>query len=510
MTLKKPERTATRGSFGLKAEIRGGITGVGKGKKRGVATNSIILAFVQCLTMVTGILQTMILSRVLTEAEYGTYSQGMLVVNFIVPFLLLGMANAITFFSGQNNIDRRKYVCTIFTMIIFTGGVGAIGILCGSKLIQGYFGNPLLAGILPFAAWLPLLLNLISAFQTLFIAEDMATSIAIRNAVVAVVQVGIIAVSVFYFHEVRIIFLLLLVMDTVQIIAFSQVFARRKYRVRPMLITQEIAGRIFGYSIPLALSTAIGTLSIYMDKLLIGRMMSVEDFALYSNMSKELPFAFIISSITTVIMPAFIRMHANGEDEKLKVYWSKYLELGIRITWVMCGTAIFCAKDLLVFLYSEKYLRGIAVFIVYLTVDMCRFSYCGMILSTFGKTKVIMISSLLSLICNFVLNFVLFHLMGMIGPAIASLISIVLMQMLQIIKSCSLLKCRVLHVFNIKSIIILIAEIVVVGTLVSMLGSRLNVKPILRLILCGGCIAGTLLMINYRRLISLIKDINAL
>ena len=481
-----------------------------KDRKRGVATNSIILAFVQCLTMVTGILQTMILSRALTEAEYGTYSQGMLVVNFIIPFLLLGMANAITYFSGQTSIDRQKTIKIIFTMIIFTGSVGAAGILCCSKLIQGYFGNPLLAGILPLAAWLPLLLNLISAYQTLFIAEDMATSIAIRNAVVAVVQIGIIAVSVLYFHDIRIIFVLLLVMDAVQIIVFSQVFARRQYRVRPMLITREISGRILEYSIPMAVSTAIGTISIYMDKLLIGRMMSVEDFALYSNMSKELPFAFVISSFTTVIMPAFIRMHANGEDEKLKVFWSKYLELGILINWIMCGTAIFCAKDLLVFLYSEKYLRGVEVFVVYLTVEMCRFSYFGIILSTFGNTRGIMMSSLISLVSNFVLNIVLFHLMGMIGPAIASLISIMLMQVLQIVKSCSLLKCKVYHVFNIKSIVILVVEIIAVGTLVRALGSHWDVYPIVRLILCGGFIAGVLLLINTRRILSLIKDINTL
>lgn len=481
-----------------------------KGRKRGVATNSIILAFVQCLTMVTGILQTMILSRALTEAEYGTYSQGMLVVNFVIPFLLLGMANAITYFSGQTSIDKQKYVRTLFSMVIFMGAAGAAGILCCSKLIQGYFGNPLLAGILPFAAWLPLLLNLISAYQTLFIAEDMATSIAIRNAVVAVVQIGIIAVGVLYFHDIRIIFALLLVMDTVQIIVFSQVFARRKYRVRPILVTREITGRIFEYSIPLALSTAIGTITIYMDKLLIGRMMSVEDFALYSNMSKELPFAFVIGSFTTVIMPAFIRMHANGEDEKLKVYWSKYLELGILINWIMCGTAIFCAEDLLVFLYSEKYLRGIAVFVVYLTVDMCRFSYFGIILSTFGKTKVIMMSSLLSLVSNFILNIVLFHWMGMIGPAIASLISIMLMQMLQIFNSCSLLKCKIYHVFNIKSIIVFVLEIIAVGTLVRTIGGHLNVYPIVRLILCGGCCGGILLLINSKRILSLIKDINTL
>ena len=479
-------------------------------KKRGVATNSILLAFVQCLTMVTGILQTMILSRALTETEYGTYSQGMLIVNFLVPFLLLGLANGITYFSGQKEISKSEYISTILTIIIILGSAGAVGIIVFSQGIQSYFNNSGLAGIIPIVAILPLLLNLITAYQTLFIAEDMALSIAIRNAVVAVAQISIVAVSVLVFHDIRLIFSLLVAMDLAQVIIFVAVFQKRKYAVKLRKPQKEIVRKIFAYSIPLALSTAIGTLSVYMDKLLIGRMMSVEDFALYSNMSKELPFAFIVSSFTTVIMPAFIRMHAEGEDDKLKKYWGRYLELGMHITWILCGAAIFCAKDLLLFLYSEKYARGIAVFVIYLVVEMCRYSYFGMILSVFGKTRIIMFSSLASLVCNFILNIILFNWLGMIGPALASLISILIMEIMQIAFSCRLLKCKWTEVVNHVHIFTLVIELCIVGFAVQYLMRFLSLDPILSLILGGGLIAATVGGINWKRIYGLIKEINSI
>ena len=479
-------------------------------RKRGAATNSILLSFVQCLTLVTSILQTRVLSGVLTKTEYGTYSQGMLVVNFLVPFLLLGLANAITFFSGQKGIDSKEYINTIVTIVFVLGIVGAIGIILLNNLIQAYFGNEALKSIIPLIAFIPLLLNLISVFQTLFVAENMASTIAVRNAIVAIVQVSIVAVSVFFFNDIRIIYVLLLIMDLVQVVIFANIFRLKRYVVKLCSIKKKIAGEIFAYSIPLAFSTAIGTLSIYMDKLLIGRMMGVEDFALYTNMAKELPFSFIVSSFTAVIMPAFVRLHANEDDDKLRMYWWKYLELGICITWVLCGAAIFCADDLLVFLYTDKYSRGIPIFVVYLIVELCRYSYFGIILSTFGKTKIIMYSSLFSLICNFILNILFYYKLGIIGPAIASLVSIFLMEVLQIVASCRLLKCKITDVFDFKYITLLAIEIIIVGGIVRYIGTFLNIHTTLKLILCGSLIVSVLGLLNYKRVIGLVKDINSL
>ena len=479
-------------------------------KRKGAATNAIILAFVQCLTILISVLQTMILSRELTEAEYGTYSQALLVANFIAPFLLLGLANAITYFSGQEGLETHKYINGIISLIVLLGIIGAIGILILRGAIESYFDNPMIISLLPIVAFFPLLLNLISAFQSLYVAEDMATSIAFRNAMVAIVQISIIAVGAVYLHDIQVIFELLLVMYILQIIIFAGYFRKKKYPIRIQLLEKKNIRKIFHYSIPLAFSTAIGTLSIYMDKLLIGKMMTVENFALYTNMSKELPFAFIVGSFTTVILPAFVKMHAKGDDEQLKEFWSKYLELGICITWILSGAAIICAKDLLVFLYSAKYAKGIAIFVVYLCVTMCRFSYFGIILSTYGETKIIMYSSLLSLACNFILNIGLFYLFGMIGPAIATLMSVIIAQMTQIHFSCKLLKCKWIEIFSVKKAMILLGEIAISGVAIRSCVSLLNLNPIFRLVICGSIVVCAVGGINIRRIKQLISDINAL
>lgn len=480
-----------------------------KERKRGVATNSIILSFVQCFTLLTGVVQTMILSHKLSEIAYGTYSEGLLVVNFATPFLLLGLSNAITYFSSQTDINKKEYVNNIMTLIFLLGLSGGVLIIFVRDAIVSYFdSNSLLTNVIPLVAFLPLLKNLISSFQTLYIAENMSMSIAIRNAVVSCVQISIVAVGVLVYDNIYIIFSLLLLMDIAQVVIFECIFSNKKYLVYPVVLKPYLIRRILAYALPLALSTAVGTISIYMDKLLIGNLMSVEDFALYSNMAKELPFSFIVSSFTTVILPVFVGKHAQGKDEELSRIWRDYLKLGYLITWILVGAALVCSENLLVFLYSDRYIRGIQIFRVYLLVTMLRFSYFGIVLSAFGKTKLILLSSIASLITNFVLNILLFKWVGMIGPAIASFVAIFVMQVFQMTISCKLLQTKIWRAMDLKFAGLLIGEIIVIGYLIYKAIEIINLGVILDLIVGGGSFCLILFLLNRKRIFELIYSIN--
>ena len=61
----------------------------------GVATDSVLLVFVRIVTMSVSILQTMILARTFSKTDYGTYSQGLLVISFLSPIASLGLENAV-------------------------------------------------------------------------------------------------------------------------------------------------------------------------------------------------------------------------------------------------------------------------------------------------------------------------------------------------------------------------------------------------------------------------------
>lgn len=430
-------------------------------KKMNLITNSFMLTFVQCITLFTSMAQTKILSLRLTKLAYGTYSQGILIANAIMPFLLLGMGNAVNYFYNQDKSesDIKSYINTIFGIVFYTNFISGVLIIFLKNWICQFFGNILLAPIIFLIAFRPLMENLILLYQPLFISSNMAQMIAIRNLLIGVGKVlaiwGVTEVST----DITIIFAILLLLDVLQLFFLRRIYKRRKYRVSYLQINKKIVLKILQYALPLGLSAMVGTLSLNMDKFIVGRMLTTEEFALYSNMAKELPFSFIVSSLTTVITPILIKLKASKRMEELNSLWRQYMESGIIITWILVAGALICGKELIIFLYSEEYVEGILIFIIYLVVSMTRVTYFGMIQTLFGETKKIFYYSCMSLFLNCVLNYIFIIRFGIIGPALATLFSTVLVNGLQLRKGIQLLETRFADVFHIKGLLLLISKL---------------------------------------------------
>lgn len=483
-------------------------------RKTSLATDSVILTFVQCITLVTGMAQTMLLSRVLSKIEYGTYSQGILIINFITPFLLLGLNSAINFFYNQEKSRSiiKQYVDTIFGIIEVMGGIAGVIIIIFRKWICLYFNNEDLYPLLIWIAFHPLLKNIISLYQPLYISNNMAKVIAVRNLLIGIAQVGIVAGALLFLKNLVLIFGLLLILDFIQVILFKQIYERNTFKISVLKINKKIAPEILKYALPLAFATMIGTLSINMDKMLIGRMLSTEEFAIYSNMAKELPFSFVVSSLTTVVTPILIRLKNAGRLKDMKRLWSRYVEAGFIVTWILVAGAMICGKELLIFLYSEKYVEGYWVFIIYLLVTLIRFTYFGMILTIYEKTKQVFCFSCASLVANLVLNYIFINLMGMIGPAIATLISMFVMGILQFNYSLRLIQSGFSELFEFSELIIFLGKILLVSCLIWMMKSsvfELVENNTLRLLSEYLIFLGIMCLLELKRIKFLFGELNA-
>lgn len=484
-------------------------------KKTKLATDSIILTFVQCVTLMTSIIQTMLLSRILTKTEYGTYSQGVLVVNFITPFLLLGLSNAINYFYNQVKTDDviKRYVDTTFATVTFIGALAGILLIFFRKWICLYFNNEALYPLLVFTAFRPLFRNLISLYQPLFISNNMAKMIAIRNLLIAILQVGIIGGVLLFSKNLVLIFGLLLILDFLQVIFFNQIYKRYASQISFFKIDKNIIPEIFQYAVPLAFATMVGTLSVNMDKMLIGRMFSADEFAVYSNMAKELPFSFVVTSLTTVVTPVLLRLKHSGQLESMRSLWSQYVEIGFIATWILVAGAIPCGKELITFLYSKEYIEGYWIFIVYLLVMLIRGTYFGMILTIYEKTRQVFYFSCATLLANLILNYLLINCFGVIGPAVATLISTAIMGILQMNYSFKLITAGFFDLFNFREIAFLVVKILLVLALVCILDfgviHRIESNT-LRLLLKYLFFIGSMILLEKKRIKYLMGELNSI
>lgn len=482
-------------------------------RSNGAATNSIMLTFVQVITTVFGLIVTKLLSVHFSLQEYGTYSQALLVANTVTSLSILGLTNATNYFYNRTNEEReqRQYIATIFSIQYVIGITCGISIILLRSKISSYFNNPDLNKYLLIVAFTPFLGNLIAMFQTLFVSIGKAKVIALRNFVVSVVRVITVVVACFIIRDIVTVVFVVLFMDIVQVLYFYLLFTKYKSPIHVFDSRAFLVKEILVFSIPMSVYVLTNSLSRDIDKYVISAFANTETLAVYTNAAKILPFDMLTASMITVLIPIITRMINRKEYGEAQDVFKLYLRIGYVLTFIFVGGAIAVSKDLMLFLYDEKYLSGLPVFIIYLVVDMIRFANVTTILSGAGKTKILMVISVTTMALNAIFNVIGYKVLGIVGPALVTLILTIGMTIALLHFGAREIHTRIIKLFNFREIGVIGVQIVCVGFATYLLSTFLSQKQIpyvLSLVLCYGIYIVVLGLLNYRRAIECYRKLN--
>jgi O-antigen/teichoic acid export membrane protein len=429
---------------------------MGKRLKGGTSADAVLLMFIKLVTMALGLTVTRLLSQYFSYHDYGTYSQIILVVNTVASITILGMVDGTNFFYCREADPRKResYVCTIFTLqcIVSAGAGCVVMLLCGP--LCTHFHNPDVAPLLIFAASLPLLQNLISMLQVLVVSVGKARMLAARNLIVSLTRLAVVIFAIAFVRNVAVILLMTVVMDLAQIGIFALMLRKHGCPMGLKAVNFRLFREIFYYCAPMAVFTVISTLNRDLDKYLVGMVTDTQTLAVYTNASKVLPFDIIMTSFTTVLIPEITRRVAAGKRAEAAGLYKAFLEFTYIATGILCCAAIASAPQLMQLLYSEKYLSGLTIFILYILVDLLRFTNITLVLAVAGKTRSLMFLSFGTLAANAVGNVVLYWLMGLSGPALATLLVTFVTGVVILALSARVLDTNLARLFDLKCLAI--------------------------------------------------------
>lgn len=392
---------------------------------KSLGKSAVILTASKIITTFITLISAMLLARFRTLEEYGTYSQLLMVITLATALFTLGLPNSTNYFlaRAETHDERQNFLSVYFslnTLLCFIMG-GAL-VLIIPLLIQ-YFNNELIKEYSYFLLLYPWAYVIIGNISNILVVYGKTTKLmlfSIVSTAVALISILIVQILGWSFREYMIIFLVgnLLLMIWVYIMVWNLEKPLRISFSKPLII------KILKYSIPIGLAGLVGTVSIEIDKLMIGRFFNTEQLAIYTNAAKELPLSIVASSLTAVLLPQMARMLKNNEGKAAVSLWGSTVLLSYMIICFFSMALVVFAPQVITILYSEKYLPGVTVFRVYSLVLLLRCTYFGMVLNSIGKTKLIFYSSLASLGLNVILNYTMYLLFGMVGPAIATFLSI--------------------------------------------------------------------------------------
>lgn len=420
------------------------------------------------VTLVFSLIMTRILSGYFSVHDYGTYAQIILITGTVSSLTILGMMDGINYFfcKEQETDKREKYVSTIFFLQFLVSCFASLIVLIGATPISLYFENKEVKKLIVFAALLPGLQNMISLLQIMFIAIGKARHIAIRNLIVSVLKLIAVLLACYLFDNIVIVLIFQGLTEIGQIIYF--IFSLRKNNCNFNLFhfDKTLFKEIFKYCIPMAMFTIVKSLNRDCDKYVIAAFTNTETLAIYTNASKQLPFDIIMTSFCTILLPYITRYISQKEYRVTQELYKAFLELSCISTTILAVGAICVSPELMRFLYTDKYLSGLSIFIVYICIDILSVFNITLLLSAAGKTKTIMWISFGAFSANLGLNIVLYHFMGLIGPAIATLAVTILQGLIILSFSVREIRTNILSVFNAKFCIVFLAELFIVGTII--------------------------------------------
>lgn len=423
-------------------------------KRNDIGKESLILTISQFIVLGINMVNVMLLSRVRTLEEYGTYSQVIMVCTLIVNFLSAGFAQCINYFLGKSDTEEEKtrFIKSYYTIVSGVSLAGGVLTLMALPVIQSYFGNDGIRSL-----WFVLLLYpfshiLNSGIDRFFIAYKKAKGLLVLRVTYSVIILSEVLLAIVLdmsFYEYMVMFTLIEVIHALLDFLWIRIITG----VLPLGYAKGALRMILGFAIPMAFASAISTINTEMDKLIVGGLVSTGTMAIYTNAAKELPVTIISTSISSVTMPHMVRRVQQKEMPQAARLWSKSIILSAYVMMFFICVLFVFAPQVIRVLYSEKYVSGANVFRVYTLVLLFRITYYGMALNAMGKTKTILLSSVLTMVINLILDLALYWLLGIIGPAIATLVSVAVMNMCQLILTKRLMKVRFTDIYPVKELL---------------------------------------------------------
>ncbi len=370
-----------------------------------------------------GFLMPMVLVRMLSRSDYGTYQQLALLATFATAILTLGLPSSVYYFYDRANKLRDKALTLqTSTMMAISGVVTMAGVVFGAPLIVALTKNAALA---PLLGWYGAALGLLISsehFVQFMIAQD-----RYRIAVFVETSETIVRVLILVLPLLAGFGLMGLVVANIAyaVLRFSLRSAWLLIPLRPLgegLREPWNCKTQLAYSIPLCLMSLVGVIGAMLDRGIVATRFTAADYAIYSVGALEIPldsiFQASVATVLRVALPALIR--AERHDEVVRL-----MHEGVRkLSMIVLPCFVFLlaySHEFITTLFTTEYERSVSVFRIYVFLMPLNMFLLSPIPPAYGRTRINLHVVAVVTAVHVVLSFVLLHWIGFYGPAISAI-----------------------------------------------------------------------------------------
>jgi O-antigen/teichoic acid export membrane protein len=369
----------------------------------------------------------MLMVRLLTKNDYGTYQQLLLVNSMALGLLTLGLPSSIYYFYNRVDAARRSaLVVQTLALLGFAGLVATIGIALGSSFIAARTSNPALADLLPLYALAIGLMLAGEHFTSFMVAQDRYASAVGFETFETVVRVLSLMLPVALGFGMRGLVVAAVVYALLRLVVRTfWLTGTGAHRVRPLGRGLEtFFGEQLAYSVPLWMTSIVGVAGGMLDRAIVAASFTPVDFAVYSVGAFAVPLDVIFQASVADVLRASLPPLIQRDD--LREVARLLREAVRKLALIMLPSFVFLfgfAQEFVTLLFTNQYADSVRVFRIYACGIPLFMFVLSLVPQVFGRTRINMNIVIVVTAFHVALSFTLLKFLGFYGPAVSGVVT---------------------------------------------------------------------------------------
>jgi O-antigen/teichoic acid export membrane protein len=361
-----------------------------------------------------------VLARVLSPMEFGTYKQ--LFLLYSTAFLIgqVGMATSLYYFVPRSPEDAGRYAANA-TMFLGAAGLAGFGLLwAGAPRLAHWMSNAELAQYIPWIG-LYLLLMLVSApLEIVLVARGRYLWASAAYALSDIARAIALIVPVLLFHRLDWLLRGAALVAGLRVVAAVIYFHRDcgpTFRPDRRLVKGQMT-----YALPFALAVLVETVQASLPQYVVSYLYDPISLAILAVGCLQIPLVSLAASpISDVMMVKMQESLARGRPRAVLAIWHDTTCKLALLMLPMVACLAVVSREVIVFLFTEKYSASVPLFTAWLMTILLITLQVDGVMRVFARTRFLLVLNLVRLaIIAGLIKWSLdeFHLLGAILTAI--------------------------------------------------------------------------------------------
>lgn len=369
-----------------------------------------------------GFVMPVVLVRLLSQSDYGTYQQLILISSAAMGILTLGIPSSVYYFYHHVGGSTRGTLIVQSTLLVGAAGIIAgIAIHLGSGVLSSQLGNPALIPLLG------------------LYAVSVTVTIASEHCMAFIVSQGGFRLAVLF--ETGEVFLRVLLLITPLALGFGLhgivvgllLFAMVRFAVRNGFLffagNEDFSGatrsffvrRQLGYSLPMAMVSLSSMVGSTFNKGIIAASFSPAQYAVYAVGNFPIPLSSIfqasVADVLRATLPPLVREGNHAEVARIVRESSRKLSTIVLPSFMF----LFAFADQIITLFfTALYQDSISIFRIFVLSVPLDMLILSAVPQVYGRTRLNLYINLSTMVLLVVLSWTLLRWVGFYGAVIAT------------------------------------------------------------------------------------------